>query len=805
MWAYFRLTTIHTTTKNNKSDSQEIANFYDATEDWVAGVKTSSDATVHQTTACSDSFSEFFARPIKIYETTWQVDSPLFNEFDPWTLFFENPRVINRINNYQNLRGSLKLKIALNGNPFYFGRGLVAYRPLRVFDQFTPFYGNDPASYMRASQLMHVQLNPTESLGGTMHLPFIWQLNTMNIPSAVWGLMGEIQMLSYTPLKHAQNGLDPITVSVFAWCEDIELSTPTTDNSAGLVAQSSDEYGDGPISYPASVVSKVAKMLSNIPQIKPYALATDVAATSVGNMARHFGYSKPIVATNISRVRRQMGMLANSDYDDPCDKLTLSAKQAVTVDSRVVGLAGDDEMSVINIAQRESYLTQWLWQTSDPVGEMLGNARVCPWAHNYGNIDTEFQMTPMGHVSEVFKYWRGTIRYRFQVVASCYHKGRIKITYDPSVQTSDELNVAFSRIIDISTTKDFTMDVAWGQPTSFLPVYSIENSPIDQGHSTTQYTATNPYANGIITITVMNQLTTPNPLNVDPITILVSVCAGPDFELAVPTCPGRTSYAPPVGNRQIEVQSEECDPMDDSPSPEGTNQELIASDDYSADIYKVYFGETYPSILPLMKRFVTYRLENFPGEDKMFKVTRQSFPLYRGVMPGAVDDTRNDCNMTFTNWFTPTFLCRRGGMRRKILALDDTKTTTGRMYISNHPTNSQKNFSGAASLTYSPANGFPNSAITLFPSFCAGGTAVFDGDVPLEFEIPHYNNTRFYCAKLQDVTDDALGIPNTDYYMYHVINLDPTTYQTVLEFQAVADDFSLSFYQNVPPVWRTST
>jgi hypothetical protein len=53
--------------------------------------------------------------------------------------------------------------------------------------------------------------------------------------------------------------------------------------------------------------------------------------------------------------------IANSNVHDTAMKLTLDVKQENTVDTRVLGLAGEDEMTISSIAKRQSYLTQFGW------------------------------------------------------------------------------------------------------------------------------------------------------------------------------------------------------------------------------------------------------------------------------------------------------------------------------------------------------------------------------------------------------------------------------------------------------------
>merc|ERR1711881_122584 len=153
-----------------------------------------------------------------------------------------------------------------------------------------------------ASQRPHVYLDPTNSQGGTLTLPFFWYKNALSIPEQEWRDMGDIIIHGMQELKHANGATDQVTVSVFAWAEEVSLSIPTANEPGSLVPQMGeiftpqiqDEYGTGPISRPAGVVAKAAGALSNIPGIGMYARATEMAASTVSSIATMFGYSRPV-------------------------------------------------------------------------------------------------------------------------------------------------------------------------------------------------------------------------------------------------------------------------------------------------------------------------------------------------------------------------------------------------------------------------------------------------------------------------------------------------------------------------------
>jgi hypothetical protein len=218
---------------------------------------------------------------------------------------------------------------------------------------------------------------------------------------------------------------------------------------------------------PASIIEKAAGALVTAPIIGPYMLATQLAASKVAAVARLFGFSRPIDVSPLNAlVPRPAGNLTNYNLPDPSTKLSLDIKQELTVDPRITGIGGADELDIRSIAMRESYLTQFTWGTATPTETMLWNCRVNPVLHD--TMISEFHLTPAAHVSLPFRLWRGSMEFRFQVVSSGFHKGRLAIAYDPNYFQSAEYNIQYTRIVDISEEKDFTVKIGWGNQYSWL-------------------------------------------------------------------------------------------------------------------------------------------------------------------------------------------------------------------------------------------------------------------------------------------------------------------------------------------------
>jgi hypothetical protein len=185
--------------------------------------------------------------------------------------------------------------------------------------------------------------------------------------------MGEIIYESFGDLKSAYAPtLNPVTISVFAYAKEVELSGPTI--------QSGDEYTDGgPVSKPAAAISKAAGMLTSIPVIGPYMMATSVGMSYVARIARIFGYSNPPTINNVvAMTNSYMPSLADTQIGTHSNKLALDPKNELTVDPRTIGIYPGDELIISNYAKRPSYLFSSTWLTSDSPGTNLAEIYITP-------------------------------------------------------------------------------------------------------------------------------------------------------------------------------------------------------------------------------------------------------------------------------------------------------------------------------------------------------------------------------------------------------------------------------------------
>jgi hypothetical protein len=794
----------------------------------------------------------FLSRPVKIKEYQWTPSAALsVTRFNPWTEFFGNPDVLDKINRYRNLRCNLRLKVLVNGNSFYYGRALLSYNPYLVTDEITVNRAFIHQDLVQASQKPHLLLDPTSSQGGEMLLPFIWPENYLDITKAGWpDLMGEVDIHDFDVLQHANGGTDPITISVFCWAENVTLAVPTTNAAQGHVEEADlDEFGfpkpyepqanskkkrstmkgsntsssdefvkDGLISKPASAVAKAADALSMIPVLAPYAKATSMVSTRIGDIARLFGYSRPQIMDDCKAfVPRYMGNMANCDAPESLVKLSLDSKNELSIDTRLMGLGGEDELTINSIAQRWSFWRQFDWPETATTDTMLSSMVVTPLYCQslVASPVTEIHPTALAFAATPFDAWQGSIKFRFNVVCSEYHRGRLRIVYNPATSPAGAIpfNQVYSTIVDISENRDFEYEVKWADIRAWARNLGIDAYPAATIHDDVNpVTAGGTTDNGSIAVYVVNELATPSTTAAD-VKIQVWVKAGDDFALSVPTTKNLSQLS--VFEQQAETAPDVLASAEDT-SNSPTCVAEVASFAPGEHIpennqYLVYQGERIVSFRELLRR---YHFHNayWPAEIGTATEIRKvcfdihDFPFYRGWESGgqdtATDSTAgtsayNFVNMTLINYLTPAFACRRGGMRHKVIFTNAGGATRSlNMAVARHNLVGITN--GATAHKLDGVVGDRRSELLETELAGLGGahvTSLMNNPV-LEYETPFYTNgQRFLPARFK-------GRYNA-FDMGHEISIDvpdniPTEDFKLEKYVSIAEDFQLGMFTGAP-------
>lgn len=791
----------------------------------------------------------YLSRKALIRTFTVDVGATLGTVFSPWSDFLGNAAISRKLANYRLLKGDLILTFTIAGTPFHKGMFLASYRYLQEGDSdYVTMTATDISrgvDIVRRSQRPHVYLNASTNKGGCICAPFLHPLPYGDLaqPQVVsFANLGVVNIDSIPfGLEQINGGTDKITITVFAHMRNSVLTGPTGELvSLGghdpFILEPQSEYStSGIVSGPASAVASFAGMLSSVPYIGPFAIATEIGASAVGMIAKLFGYSKPAMIGDLSPMRNvPVSNMALTDGMDASQKLTVTGKAELTIDQQTVGMPAEDNLALYYYTKRESFVRAMVWPVTAIVGSTPFVLEVNPMfefvSSDKGRDALRVAQTSLSSVTRCFAEWSGGLRYRFQVIASQYHRGKIAVVYEPSGSLSaDPFVTNFHTIIDLAEGRDFSIDVKWQQPYPYAPVFTPTNAKSDLFSFTNAnlYTPTTT-SNGALFFVVVNELTVPD--GVTDVSIAVSISALDDFELVNPSSTGlNISYTDPgilpiaASAREttefaLEPQSAvEVIPEEENAPEAEVNIVEITTGVQSSPDHKalMYYGERITSLRQLFKRFTFYRRMKFNttaiSAQHGYSVVVPALPVLPGWISGGFDtvgaSSYNFVGNSFFRHMLGGFAGWRGSLRYKMLPLNEMESmrivrltgtqrnsTTNMVPYESFLMNSNNSISqeaeeGLVTNQHTYAGCVATQARTM-----ASLEAEIPYTVPLNFSLVRSLYTGFNNNNLSD------GFPAGDVFSLNVVSGRAATRCSVDAFFATGEDISLFGYKGAPRV-----
>lgn len=774
----------------------------------------------------------FFARPVEIYDGTWSVGTSIDTHVDPWSLFMNDATVSSKLDGYKYLRGNLKMQVMINGTPFHYGRLIISYEPtayggLRSVD----------GDYRQHSCLPHVMIDPTTNTVGHLTAPFISPFEWVSVCAgsaadaafSAPNQLGKLNIDTIVPLSFANSGVAPdVKLHVLAWMEDVELSYPTNLDYSAYTPQA-DEYevgepNSGPISRPLATIADIATYLGEAPIIGPFAKATEMMARGGARLASLFGFSKPRILKAPSEIVPSIyGNLANTDAADSSVSFTLGVKTETSVDPKITGHNIDhDELAIASFVNRWTVApTTYAYNVG-----FSGDILQLPVSPAVGRVDTGSltEMTSLDFGSRPFRSWRGGIEFEFTVVCSRYHRGRLRISYEPDSDApslaNNIYNRNYSRVVDISDTTVFCVTIPYFARTGYKALQNL-NSPYSG-------------ENGVLLISTLNELTA--PLDSANATIFYRVRGAPDFQVADPGNPDisiLSAYDAQSFERDVRV-SGGYEVQADVELSAAAERECVDVTMFDAPTHPmvdaIYFGDPVRSFRTLLKRYELYTRLNaylsIPTVNTAFYTTEiQGFPTPRRgpslSAEGIFDDGATPARYTLMNYLAASFVGVRGSTRWCLVDVGSTVrgsttvfTPSSESFVTRFNTgwfgswiHSLTGLPTTPQVPYSDGNlVYP---ATLQASM--GGTHIFPrrdaGLRGLHIEVPYYNSTRFSTVNAKGnnpQTSRELAFFNSVQVTRQVSNPSGAAagYGAGYDlYVAAGEDYTNIFYKGPPRMW----
>lgn len=463
------------------------------------------------------SLRNFLMRPVLINQQSRAIGSTFATDIDPWNLFCNSPPIKKKLDNYAYIKGKLHLKVVINASPFHYGMYLIAYKPLaKAFLPSGPPSTEIERGIIQYSQCPHIYVYPQTGMGGEMVLPYINYREWLPLTLTDLSEFGTLTYITPIPLRFANTGTGTnVEISTYAWMEGVEVAAPSR-----------------------RVVQSWTKDLTQV--------ASDLASKSVGKFTNHIieGLCNEPEPNSDRFTPASLPGLANTDGKFPGESLTFNPHARVGLNIKDAISTGKDELEIANFVAKESWLTYFQWSPSAAVNSNLFTINVTPNMLNRSGLTSliyaEVATTPLFMVANMFSQWRGTIKIRMKFLCSQYHRGRVRIQWDP-VTANDSLSIddnviLLNQIVDISDNTDITFEVPYFSDTAWLdtktdtvPLSAASLPIVPYGTGAIPITSD---CNGQLTVKVLNILGAPN--NTAQISVAVFVSGGDDMQFNNP-------------------------------------------------------------------------------------------------------------------------------------------------------------------------------------------------------------------------------------------------------------------------------
>jgi hypothetical protein len=442
---------------------------------------------------------------------------------------------------FQYWRGTMVVKLQVNGTPFHQGRAIAFWAPLMGFDRVNQWHAQ---SWPAATTVPHVQLNPAISNTVELCVPFVNPNHMLDLGRVLdeplnsiklLNFMGTLTVLVQNTLQAAAGTTTTLKISMHVKFIDNFWAVPKPESLCTTSMRKMRARMQGLGDAFMGTFGNITKVLGQV--VGPLKIQDMIAGVSM--------MDKPLIATEPEIYTPNVhGFYANSTNVTHMERFTLTPKDYEFATPETFG-THQDEMDIKYLTSIWNLDYTMNWSVSQSSGDILnaGYLAPCPYAlgaqppamQSPGWWVTAAIVTPtmMDYVASKFSFWEGTLKYRFQFIASKYHSGRLAFTVHYGTHNVDELPPTLS-----ARMSQYTVILDLGEENNEfeieVPYYAIRRLRVPAGpyipHSFGDRNDYEDYSMGIWCLSVVNPLVAPSGVSSN-LDINMWRAAGADFQL----------------------------------------------------------------------------------------------------------------------------------------------------------------------------------------------------------------------------------------------------------------------------------
>lgn len=456
----------------------------------------------------------------------------------PLSVIQGNTINFNKLQGIQGIKYDLEFTIVVNATRFTQG----LYAMYFVYDGgVSSTYGNEwlkphIANPSVRSQLHHVRFDLSCDTKAVLHVPWSNHMSFTPLSNFVTtfsdrdlratGNLGYWFIAPFTNDTRLLPATENAKFTVYQRFTNVKLIGAAAIPQMYSIKEAKSKNA-GPIESALTKVSKVMSIWNKAPLLSSYVTPLKWVVDMTSQSASVFGWSRPANESTMVRVKRKpMANVNNVDVLDNTDNIGLCSTNSVHVNPSFSGV-NVDELDIANFASRFGHFRTLIWSDVQTSGTSLLTLEITPASFvSAHGVPASTNYTPVAYLSTLFRYWRGSFVFRFTIVRTEFHSGRIQVSFNPIFNRSPALatfastDFQYRDIIDIRETSSFSIAVPYTSPCLFLPTDEED-----------------PFAlvdfSGILEVYVVDPLVAPDSVS-SAVIITVEVCAGPDIEFSVP-------------------------------------------------------------------------------------------------------------------------------------------------------------------------------------------------------------------------------------------------------------------------------
>lgn len=733
------------------------------------------------------------SKPMQLSQVQWTTTQAVGTNIVDFTF----PEVISSVDSvirrtlsmYAFYKMSPVFRFQLNSTQFHQGQLIISFDPFRQSTTTAPTTNRDVTPYFNrfyATGLPSVKIMASESDPVELKIPYIHPKNFLSSYSQSpqsYNLMGEVRVTVLNQLKVAEGTAPTLTLTTWLYAADASVHVPM--------------YYHNLLVQPTSLISTIKSGLNNGSNLVgnfatgQFGKGLRSGQGLIDDLGKLFGFDYPSRQLSPENTIKNVENLATARGATRSERLALDPASGHSPDKEET-MTTIDELDIAKVIQMPMLLSQFQYNSTQAPQTQLLRFPVTPFI--FANLGTAVadgqQPSYLSYLANFFNFWRGSITYEFEFVATRFHSGKLLVGFVPNFNLgqsensySNIANANPMAILDLQQTSKLSFTVPFQSTT---PIKITPYRPLDESILGTVY------------VFVQNQLSYAS--NVSPaVDVNVYIRAGPDFTFMVPRAPiyNFTRPAPPTPTPSPSVEpTSDITFQTSRTGQEDTSMNAVLSHGQSLSKPKPRFGETY-SMVDCIRRFTCYN-ENLSLTSTGANYINGVHPVYRSdLAQGALNNTYDFVfHSSFLAYVGKLYSCWSGSLRYKFC------------------TTNPRTKSASLSVYHIPdyqffANPNPQSYSEVTLAGYGGTTTDLSQNTSLEFEVPYYSPFNFLLTSPSVGTGAAhTSYLDTAFYPYtngtiitRVLGATPTDV-SVRAYVAAGEDFRFFYLRSPPPVYN---